>query len=68
MQPSEDEIRLYYREHATEFTVAGKLQPLDAAREAARAAVIREQREVLLRQWVDGLRRRGAVQVLYLGK
>jgi len=68
VQPSEDEIRLYYREHATEFTVAGKLQPLDAAREAARAAVIREQREVLLRQWVDGLRRRGAVQVLYLGK
>ena len=47
VQPSEDEIRLYYREHAAEFTVAGKLQPLDAAREAARAAVIREQREVL---------------------
>ncbi len=68
VQPSEDEIRLYYREHAAEFTVAGNLQPLEAAREAARAAVIREQREVLLRQWVEGLRRRGSVQVLYLGK
>ena len=45
VQPSEDEIRLYYREHAAEFTVAGKLQPLDAAREAVRAAVIREQRK-----------------------
>jgi hypothetical protein len=30
--------------------------------------VIREQREVFVRQWVEGLRRRGAVQVLYLGK
>jgi hypothetical protein len=68
VQPSEDEILRYYREHAAEFTVAGKLQPLDAAREAARAAVIRAQREGLVQQWVDGLRRRGAVQVLYLGK
>ena len=47
VQPSEDDILRYYREHAAEFTVAGKLQPLDAVREAARAAVIREQREVL---------------------
>jgi hypothetical protein len=68
VQPSEDEILLYYREHAAEFTVAGKLQPLEAAREAVRTAVIREQRDVLVRQWVEGLRRRGAVQVLYLGK
>ena len=68
VQPSEDEILLYYREHAAEFTVAGKLQPLDAVRDAVRTAVIREQREVFVRQWVQGLRRRGSVQVLYLGK
>ena len=68
VQPSEDEILLYYREHAAEFTVAGKVQSLEAAREAVRTAVIREQRDVLVRQWVEGLRRRGAVQVLYLGK
>jgi hypothetical protein len=68
VQPSEDEILRYYRDHAAEFTVSGKPQPLEAAREAVRAAVIREQREVLVRQWVEGLRRRGAVQVLYLGK
>ena len=68
MQPSEDEILRHYREHAAEFTVSGKLQPLEAAREAVRTAVIREQRDVLVRQWVEGLRRRGAVQVLYLGK
>ena len=68
VQPSEDDILRYYREHAAEFTVAGKLQPLDAVRDAVRTAVIREQREVFVRQWVQGLRRRGSVQVLYLGK
>ena len=68
VQPSEDDILRYYREHAAEFTVAGKLQPLDTVRDAVRTAVIREQREVFVRQWVQGLRRRGSVQVLYLGK
>ena len=68
VQPSEDDILRYHREHAAEFTVAGKLQPLDAIREAVRTAVIREQRELFVQQWVEGLRRRGSVQVLYLGK
>ncbi len=68
VQPSEDDIPRYYREHAAEFTVAGTLQPLDAVRDAVRTAVIREQRDVFVRQWVQGLRRRGSVQVLYLGK
>ena len=67
-QPSEDEIQRYYRDHAAEFTVSGKPQPLETVRDTVRAAVIREQREVLVRQWVEGLRRRGSVQVLYLGK
>jgi hypothetical protein len=68
VQPSEDEILSYYREHPTEFAVSGKVQSLEAVRDAVRTAVIREQREVLVKQWVEGLRRRGAVQVLYLGK
>ena len=68
VQPSEDDITRYYREHAAQFTTDGKLQPLEVAREAVRGAAIREQREVFVRQWVEGLRRRGAVQVLYLGK
>ena len=68
VQPSEDDVLSYYRDHAAEFTVAGKLQPLDSVREAARTAVIRAQREGFVRQWVEGLRRRGSVQVLYLGK
>ena len=66
MQPSEEDIARYYREHAAEFTVAGTLRPLDQVREAARAGVMRGQREGFERQWVEGLRRRGSVQVLYL--
>jgi len=68
VQPSEDEILRHYREHPAEFTVSGKVPSLEAVRDAVRTAVIREQREVLVKQWIEGLRRRGAVQVLYLGK
>ena len=48
--------------------VDGRLRPLDDVRETVRAAVIREQRQGFVRQWVEGLRRRASVQVLYLGK
>jgi len=68
IQASEDDIVRYYREHSAELMVDGRLRPLDDVREAVGAAVIREQREGFVRQWVEGLRRRGSVQVLYLGK
>jgi hypothetical protein len=68
IQASEDDIVRYYREHSAELMVDGRLRPLDDVREAVRAAVIHEQREGFVRQWVEGLRRRGSVQVLYLGK
>jgi hypothetical protein len=68
IQPSADDVTRYYREHAAQFTIDGKLQPIEVVGEVVRAAVVNEQREVFVRQWVEGLRRRGAVQVLYLGK
>ena len=68
IQASEDDIVRYYRDHSAELMVDGRLRPLDDVRETVRAAVIREQREGFVRQWVEGLRRRGSVQVLYLGK
>jgi hypothetical protein len=64
--PSDDDIVRYYREHSEEFTVDGRLRPLDDVREAARAGAAREQRGALVQQWLEGLRRRGSVQVLYL--
>ena len=66
VQASDDDIVRYYREHSAEFTVDGRLRPLDDVREAARAGAAREQRGAVVQQWLEGLRRRGSVQVLYL--
>jgi hypothetical protein len=66
VQASDDAIVRYYREHSAEFTVDGRLRPLDDVREAARAGAAREQRGAVVQQWLEGLRRRGSVQVLYL--
>ena len=66
VQPSEDDVVRYYREQSSEFTVDGRLRPLDDVREAARAGATREQRARVVQQWLDGLRRRGSVIVLYL--
>ena len=66
VQASDDDIVRYYREHSSEFSVDGRLRPLDDVREAARAGAVREQRAAMVQQWLEGLRRRGAVQVLYL--
>jgi hypothetical protein len=66
VQASDDDVVRYYREHSAEFTVDGRLRPLDDVREAARAGAVREQRAAMAQQWLEGLRRRGSVQVLYL--
>ena len=66
IQPSDDDVVRYYREHSAEFTRDGQLRPFDDVRELARARLIEEQRRAFVRQWIEGLRRRGSVQVLYL--
>ena len=66
VQASDDDIVRYYREHSAEFAVEGRLRPLDDVREAARAGAVQEQRAAMVQQWLEGLRRRGSVQVLYL--
>jgi hypothetical protein len=64
MQPSDDEIAQYYREHQTAFTRGGTVAPLDGVREAVRNAVIAERRGATIREWITGLRRRANVNVL----
>ena len=66
VQAADEDVVRYYREHSSEFTVDGRLRPLDDVREAARAGAVREQRAAMVQQWLDGLRRRGSVQMLYL--
>ena len=63
---SDDEVLRYYREHSEEFVRDGQLRPFDEVREMARARAIESQRSASVTQWIEGLRRRGAVQLLYL--
>jgi hypothetical protein len=65
-QVSEDDVLRYYREHSADFTREGRLPPFEDVRDIARTRVLENQRAAFVRQWVEGLRRRGPVQVLYL--
>lgn len=66
LEPSNDEIARYHRDHASEFSVNGVLRPLEAVRDQVRARVIEERRAAAVRDWIEGLRRRASVVVLYL--
>ena len=64
VQVSDDDVVRYYREHPEDFMRDGQLRPFDDVRDIARTRVIENQRAAFVRQWVDGLRRRGSVQLL----
>ena len=66
LQPSDEEVAAYYREHAPEFTRAGRLLPFDQVSAEVRAKLLTERRSRLIDDWVSGLRRRADVNVLYL--
>lgn len=66
LQPSDDEVLQYYREHPGEFSRGGTLQPFSEVSADARAKLIAERRASLIAEWIAGLRRRAEVNVLYL--
>jgi hypothetical protein len=66
IQPPDDDVARYYREHPAQFTAGGVLQPLDAVRDAARQALVEERRSAAIQDWLEGLRRRASIVVLYL--
>lgn len=66
VQVSDDDLARYYAEHRADFTRDGQLRPFDEVREIVRTRAVEAQRAAFVRQWVEGLRRRGAVQLLYL--
>jgi hypothetical protein len=66
VQPIDEELVRYYGNHPEAFTVDGVLLPFAAVREEVRTRVIQERRAILIDQWLEGLRRRGNVVVLYL--
>jgi hypothetical protein len=64
MQPTDDEIAQYYRDHQAAFTRNGTVAPLEDVRDVVRAALIAERRSSTIRDWIAGLRRRANVNVL----
>jgi peptidyl-prolyl cis-trans isomerase SurA len=64
MQPTEEEILKYYRDHPAAFSQNGVVRSFDDAHDVARAALIEERRTATIRDWVAGLRRRANVSVL----
>jgi hypothetical protein len=64
MQPSDEEILAYYRDHQVAYTKNGVVLPLNDVREAVRAEIITDRRNATIRDWVAGLRRRANVNVL----
>ena len=63
-QPGEDEVLTYYRAHQAEFTRAGVVRPYTEARDEARKRLIESRTTTLIRDWVEGLRRRVEVMLL----
>lgn len=64
MQPTEDEILQYYRDHTASFSQNGVVRSFADAHDVARAALIADRRGATIRDWLAGLRRRANVNVL----
>jgi hypothetical protein len=65
LQPTEEDLLRYYRSHEAELTKGGVLQPFDLVRNEVRDRVIRERSGTLITEWLETLRRRTDVQILY---
>ena len=68
LQPSEDDLVRYYRLRETEFMKDGVLQPFAEVREQLRSRVAAERSATLINDWLETLRGRSEVQILYRGK
>ncbi len=64
MQPSDDEIARYYRDHPAAFTRNGVLAPLADVREVVSGELVAARRSTTIQDWITGLRRRANVNVL----
>jgi hypothetical protein len=60
IQPTESDVAQYYRDHAAEF--GGR--SLQQVHDAVAAALAKERRDAVIRDWVAGLRRRANITVL----
>jgi hypothetical protein len=65
LQPTDEDLLRYYRLRETELTKDGVLQPFEAVREQLRVRLGAERSEALINDWLETLRRRTEVQILY---
>jgi hypothetical protein len=63
VQPTEEEILQYYREHAAQFTQGAVVRPFDEAHDVVKAALVAERRAATIREWLADLRRRADVSI-----
>jgi hypothetical protein len=66
VQPSEEQILDYYRAHPEAFSRNGVLRPFDDVHDEVRLALVAERRAAAIREWLNTLRRRANVNVLYV--
>ena len=65
LQPSDEDLLRYYRSRESEFTKDGTPLPFAQVREQVRDRLAAERSQTLIREWLDTLRRRADVQILY---
>lgn len=60
-EPTDEELENYFRQHPDEFNANGKEMNEASARQMARTRVMATRRDVLVNDWLAGLRRRAEV-------
>jgi len=60
-EPTDDELENYFRQHPDEFTRNGQEMNEASARQIARTRVMATRRQVLVDDWLTGLRRRATI-------
>ena len=63
MEPTPDELEGYIAQHASDVDPGGRGSEDPGVQRAARERLIAVRREALVREWVDGLRRRAEIIV-----
>jgi parvulin-like peptidyl-prolyl isomerase len=66
--PGDEELRRYYREHFQEFTKDGQTASFESARAQIEDILVTARREMLVDEWVNGLRRRADINNVYLSR
>ena len=65
LEPSEEDLLRYYRANEAAFTTGGVVQPFADVRTEVRRRLVRERSSTLIAEWLETLRRRTEVQILY---